>query len=26
MVLFPINVNGSHWACGCIDFRKKTIA
>jgi len=26
MVLFPINANGSHWACGCIDFRKKTIA
>jgi len=25
MVLFPINVNGSHWVCGCIDFRKKTI-
>eukprot|EP00045_Choanoeca_perplexa_P011735 m.125537 g.125537 ORF g.125537 m.125537 type:complete len:707 (+) comp15747_c0_seq3:53-2173(+) len=26
MVLFPINVNASHWVCACIDFRKKTIA
>jgi sentrin-specific protease 1 len=26
MVLFPINVNASHWVCACIDFRHKTIA
>ena len=26
MVLFPININGSHWVCACIDFRKRTIA